>query len=226
MEFIDIPAEQTTALTDALMAGVAAASAIYLHRFSRENRWKIKLWVSLFSLLAFASFLGAFVHGFKISSMLQTLLWHPLYISLGLVVAVFMVAVVYDILGESAAKRILPIMLGIGVAFWGVSLVWPDSFLVFIIYEAAGMILALGGYFWLACIKKFKGAWVMSAGILVTIFAGIIQAGNEFSFTYIWSFDHNGIYHLVQMVGVLLLVSGVRRSLFSITYTKPKKTRK
>jgi hypothetical protein len=215
MEFINIPTEQTTAFTDAVLATVAVVSALYLLWISKDNRWKTILWVCIFSLLGLTSGLGVIVHGLKISSILQTTLWNILYISLGLLVAFFIVAVVYDIWGESAAKRILPIMMCIGFVFWGFTLIWPDSFLVFTVYEAIGMIFALGGYFWLACRNNFKGAWVMFAGILITIFAAVIQADEAISITYIWSFDHNGVYHLVQMVGILLLVSGLRSSLLS-----------
>lgn len=213
MEFIDIPTEQTTAVTDLILAIMAAASAVYLLKLSKNDQWKATLWASLFSLLALASALGAIVHGLKMSTMLKTFLWHPLNLSLGFVVGLFIVAVVYDLSGKNLAKRFLPIMLFIGAGFFCVTLVWPDSFLVFIIYEAAVMLFALGGYISLACRSRLKGAWSMAAGILVTIIAAGIQASNSFSITFIWEFDHNGVYHLVQMAGILFLLAGLRMSL-------------
>ena len=117
--------------------------------------------------------------------------------------------------GRLSARRILPIMVFIGVGFFGITLVWPDSFLVFIVYAAVVMLFALGGYTWVAYRRHLEGAWLMVAGILVTVIAGGVQASNVLSFTFIWSFDHNGIYHLIQMVGIVLLVTGLRKALLS-----------
>ena len=91
-------------------------------------------------------------------------------------------------------------MLVAGVGFWCITLIWSDSFLVFTIYEAAGMVFAFGGYLWLAYRCILRGSLIMASGILVTIIAAGFQAINTISFNCIWSFDHNGIYHLVQMV--------------------------
>lgn len=213
MNFIDIPTEQTTAVTDAILAIITIMSAVYLLLLSKYDQWKATLWVCLFSLLALASALGSIVHGLQMPVMLKTLLWHPLNLSLGLAVGIFITAVVYDIWGKNLAKKILPIMLLIGAGFFCITLVWPDSFLVFIIYEAAAMLFALGGYISLVYRRHLKGAFSMALGIFVTIIASGVQAANSFSFTFIWAFDHNGVYHLVQMAGILLLLSGLRTAL-------------
>ena len=213
MEFVDIPTEQTTAVTDAISAVMAIAAAVYLQRIGQADRWKAGLWASAFGLLALAAVLGAIAHGFKMSDAFRSVLWHPLYLSLGLLVALFIVAVAYDVRGQAFARRILPIMVVIGVCFFGVTLIRPDSFLVFILYEAVAMLFALVGYVWLAYRGRLKGAWLMAAGILVTIVAAGVQASKVFSFTFIWAFDHNGVYHLIQMVGIVLLVSGLRKAL-------------
>lgn len=215
MEFIDIPTEQTTAVTDAILALLAIAVAVYLHRIGQKYRWKTTLWVCACGLMALSAILGTIVHGFKMSKEFQTFLWHPLYLSLGLLVALFIVAVVYDIWGEAKARIVLPIMLVIGVGFFGITLVRPNSFLVFIIYEAVVMLFVLGGYLWVACRGHLEGAWLMAAGIFVTIIAAGVQASKAFSLTFIWSFDHNGVYHLIQMVAIVLLGAGLRKALLS-----------
>ncbi|MBW2428134.1 MAG: hypothetical protein JRF56_04190, partial [Deltaproteobacteria bacterium] len=51
------------------------------------------------------------------------------------------------------------------------------------------------------------------AGILISIFAAGIQAHKSIFLTLIWKFDHNGVYHIVQAVGLLLLVYGIRQSM-------------
>lgn len=215
MQIIDIPAEQVTAVTDAILAVMALAAALHLHKISRRDRWKTNLWVCFFGLLALASILGTIAHGFKMTKTLHTFLWYPLYLSLGILVALFTVAVVYDVWGEALARRLLPVMAFIGGGFFAITLIWPDSFLVFIIYEVLAMLFALGGYLWLAYRGRLDGSRLMAAGILVTIIAAGIQASKAISFTFIWSFDHNGVYHLVQMLGIILLVAGVRKMILT-----------
>lgn len=202
-------------MTDAVLAVIALVSVVYLRLIPRKNRWKTTLWVWFYFLLAMASLLGAIAHGLKMSEAFQTLLWHPLNLSLGLLIAIFSVAAVHDFLGEVTARRALPVMTVVGISFFGITLVWPGSFLVFILYEAVIMLFALGGYIWLACLGKLEGAWLMVAGIFVTMIAAGVQAGNAISFTFIWSFDHNGVYHLVQMVGIVMIMAGVRKELLS-----------
>jgi hypothetical protein len=53
----------------------------------------------------------------------------------------------------------------------------------------------------------------MSAGILISIVAALVQASKMTLFQLIWEFDHNGTYHLIQIFGILLLVTGLRKSL-------------
>ncbi len=213
MEFIDIPTEQTTAVTDAILALIAIVSALSLQWTEQNDQRKITFWIWAFWLLGLAAILGTIAHGFKMSNALQTLFWYPLNLSLGLLVALILVAVVYDIWGETPARRLFPIMMAIGVAFFAVILVEPDSFLPFIIYEAAVMLFAMGGYIWVACRGQLGGAWFMAAGLFVTIVAAAVQASSTFTFTFIWSFDHNGAYHLIQIVAIVLLVTGLRKTL-------------
>ena len=171
------------------------------------------LWVCFFCLMALSYILGTLVHGFKMSNELQTYLWYPLYLLLCLSVAIFMMAVVYDIWGEALSRRILPLMIFITGGIFFITLYWPSSFLVFIIYESVIFFFVLGGYIWLACQGYLEGAWLMAVGTFVALIAAVLQTSKSFSFTFIWSFDHNGVFHLVQMVAIVLILSGLRKSL-------------
>lgn len=215
VEFVDTPTEQTTAITDAILAVLALAGAGYLHQIGPQHPFKANLWAWAFGLLALSAFLGTVVHGFKMSEATRALLWHPLFLSLGLTVALFVVGVIFDLWGQAAAQRALPVMIAVGVGFFGLTRLWPNTFLVFIIYEAVAMLFALAGYLWLAANGRLDGAWFMVAGILVTMLAAGVQAANVGPFTLIWPFDHNGTYHLLQMVGLVLLLAGLRAALLS-----------
>jgi len=142
------------------------------------------------------------------------LLWHPLYLALGLSIALIVVGSVYDILGEAAAKRILPLMTTLGAGFFAVTVLWSDNFIIFIVYEAAALFFAFAGYVW-AAKKRNSGALQMGLGILITIIGAGVQAGESISLIFIWQFDHNGVFHLIQMVGVIFLVLGLRADLLA-----------
>jgi len=90
------------------------------------------------------------------------------------------------------------------------------SFLVFVIYEAVAMLLALSIYAYLAVRHRRDGAALMAVAIVLNIVAAAIQASGSVSLTVIWPFDHNGVFHLVQMVAVVVLVLGLRRALATV----------
>jgi hypothetical protein len=214
MELIDIPTEQTTAATDLVLAILAAACAVYLCRIGRLNVYRRNLWSWVFGLLAVSAAIGAVAHGFRMSPEVNNLLWQPLNLLLGLTVAMFAVGAVYDTWGRRIAQRLLPVMMAIGVFFYGVTVMLPDStpsdgFLAFIVYETVVMLFALGTYCTLAVRGRLDGAGLIAAAILITIAAAAVQATGTLHFTLIWEFNHDGIFHLMQMPGVILLAAGV-----------------
>ncbi|MFZ7128208.1 MAG: DUF6962 family protein [Desulfobacterales bacterium] len=213
MAFIDIPTEQTTAATDAVLALVAVACMIALRRHRSSDPFKVKLWSWTFGLLALAAVLGAIAHGFQTSAALRDLLWQPLNLSLGLAVALFCLGAFRDMWGRRFAKRALPVMIGLGVVFYAVTRMAGGAFFVFIIYEAAAMLTALAVYTRLAAARLLAGAWLMAGGVLVSIVAAALQAGGSVRVTLIWPFDHNGVFHLVQIVGILILTAGLKTAL-------------
>lgn len=213
IEFVDSPTERTTAATDLLLVTIALYAVLYLQQIGQQYPWKTTIWSCAFGLLALAAALGAIVHGLELSNKAKTRLWHLIYLALGLVVALFTVGAVLDLWGLVAAQWVLPIMLVVGLSFFGVTLIWPGNFLLFIIYQGVAMLFALGGYSWLTLTAELAGGWLMVAAIFVTIIAAIIQANPKISLTLIWKFDHNGVYHLVQIVGLLLLIVGLREGL-------------
>ena len=87
------------------------------------------------------------------------------------------------------------------------------SFLIFVVYEAVAMLVALGIYVALRLKRQLRGAGMMALAILLNIVAAGIQAGGSIQFTLIWPFDHNGVFHIVQMVAVVVLMVGLSQSL-------------
>jgi hypothetical protein len=215
MRTIDIPTERTTAVTDAVLALLALGGALYLREMGHASPWKAALWSWAFGFLALTAALGALAHGFQMSRTLNQWLWRPLNLASGLMIALFVVGVICDLRGLAQAQQALPIAIGVGVVFFGTTL-GTDDFRIFIVYEAVAMLFALGAYGWLAIMGRLPGAAWMAGGVLLTIIAAVVQAswkGQDDPLMFIWPFDQNGVYHLVQMAGVVLLLAGLRAAL-------------
>ena len=213
MPFTSVPTEQTTAVTDAVLVLLAIGCLVSLRRFRECDPWRVDLWSWVLGLLALAAGLGAVAHGLEMSEGLRSLLWQPLFLSLGLVVALFVVAAVHDWKGRAVSRRLLPVMLAVGVAFFAVTRLVSGSFLVFVAYEAVAMVFALAVYVMMSAGRRLPGGSIIALGIVLNIVAAAIQASGTVRFTFGVPFDHNGVFHLVQMAGVVVLVMGVQRGL-------------
>lgn len=208
-----VPTELTTAATDAILALLALYCIRWLGARRSADPAKVTLWILVLALLALASLLGAVAHGFDLSADTLYLLWQPLFLSLGLVVALFVVAATYDGLGPAPARRLMIPALVAGACFYLVTLVFPGTFLVFVLYEAAAMLVALALYVRLAIATSRRWAWLMVLGIALNIAAAGIQASGTIRLNLGVPLDHNGVFHLVQMVAIVVLVAGVGKSL-------------
>lgn len=164
----------------------------------------------MFLLLAIAGLTGALAHGAVLRQDVYIGLWRALYLVLALLVAWFFLATVRDLAGDTAARRMLPVVLVVALAFYAYSQLDPDNFRPFVYYESAAMALSLAGYVWITIRGTQPGAAWITAAIVANMVAATIQATRAFGFTLVWTFDHNGVFHLVQMAGVLLLVRGLK----------------
>jgi hypothetical protein len=214
MQLITLPTEQTTAATDALLAAIAVYCALVLQRFRAANPFKVRIWTWTLLLLACAAALGFIAHGIDMRPEMRNLAWQPLNLALGLVVALFCTGALLDLWGEHLAHRALLPMVCIGASFYAVTLAMDEAFLIFDIYELLAMCAVLIIYAWLAVVRRFPGSALMLAATLINILAAALQA-TDVRFNFIWQFDHNGVFHLVQSLGVVLLTVGLRSALMA-----------
>lgn len=80
------------------------------------------------------------------------------------------------------------------------------------VWLAALATFAASAYGRLARLER-PGAATMAAALGVSLAAGAVQASEGLSVQVIWVFDHNGLFHLVQLAGVVLLIRGLMLSL-------------
>lgn len=214
MELVSQATERTTAATDALLA-VAAFAAFVVLRRRVPSSFARSVWLAALAAMTLASALGAVAHGLPLAEETRTLLWQPLYLALGLTMALFVVGAVRDWRGDRAGRRVLLPMLGLALAFYGVTRATGGDFLAFVLYEGAALSFSLVVYAWLAMGGRRPGAAAVAAALAVSLAAGAVQAADLGPIRLLWEFDHNGLFHLVQLVGLALLAIGLRRLLVS-----------
>jgi hypothetical protein len=215
MKLISSPAEKTTAATDIVLAIVAFGGIVFLRHLQLDSAglWKINIWSAAIGFIGLAATLGAVAHGVVLSRKTHRCVWLALNMALSLAISLFVVGVVYDLWGAKISFVTLPIFLTVGLGFYLMTLIYPGIFFLFIIYEVVALVFALGAYIIIATYKIMPGAWLMATGVFCSIIAAVIQTKKSVTLTFIWRFDHNGVYHLVQALGLMFFLIGLRWSM-------------
>lgn len=213
LNFTSIPTEQTSAITDLILAGQSMFCLYIVRRRSIKQCFALSLWACIFGLLSFSSLLGAFVHGFELVSETVEIIWCPLYFALGQLVALVALAATAHVGHENISRRAVPASIGLAFVFAAVTQVWSNSFLLFIAYEAVMMTFALGIY--IVCIwqpQKQRGSGLLALGVLLTLMAAVVDTQSTWCIQCIWAFDNHGIFHLIQMLGLSIILFGLLRT--------------
>jgi len=211
--------EITTAVTDFLL-GFQALFLIFLiqgwnrsfdkndSKFS-STKAKYLAWTLALSFLTLAAFFGGVLHFFHWPPDLLEILWHPLYLLLGWTISLFGLAVVTDMIGKLSASLFF-LFLGLGALFYSVTLIFPGTFTVFLVYEGIVMLFALFAYVVLSRKRPKRGYGWLALAIVITILAAVLQSIKSIRFSLIWELNYNGLFHLVQMIGLIFLIPGLK----------------
>ncbi|XOV86562.1 MAG: DUF6962 family protein [Pseudomonadota bacterium] len=210
IEVVQVPTEQTTAITDLMLAAVSFIAGAYLARFSRIAPQRSRIWGLVCGGTGAAAALGAVAHGVLLSPTATQLVWPLIYLILAGTVALFGMGALQDCTNARVARRFAPLLFLIAALFFGYSLIDPDNFLPFVVFELVAMVASLCVYLWLGVKQMLKGAGLIALSIALTIVAASIQATESARFTLLMPFDHNSVYHLLQIVAVVILVAGLR----------------
>jgi hypothetical protein len=210
MKPVKDPAEQATAATDIILALVAFGGVLFLQwpPVDAGGLWRIHVWSTAIGLIGLAATLGAVAHGLIFKAITHNRIWRVLNLALAFAVSLFVVGVINDLYGCAAARKTLPFMLAAGLGFYLTTLIYPGIFFLFIVYEGLALLFSLGAYLFLSVAGE-PGAGLMASGVLLSIIAAGLQARKSIAVTLIWKFDHNGIYHIVQTIGLLFLIAGL-----------------
>lgn len=195
------------AITDLLLGLTALAFGLRCLRLFRTTGLRRPLWWGLgYLALGVGSVLGFVTLGFHTGALEQPIFYVSRF-SIGLAVLAMLASVTEGLAGQRRARPWLVLYL-LAFAAYYVGTLRSGSFLVFILYSGGALLttLVLESYRWLG--RREPGAGWMALGMALSIGAAVLQAAG-LSFTLIWTFDRNAIYHMVQLVALILLYRGV-----------------
>jgi hypothetical protein len=210
--FTDSPTEMTTAITDVILAAQSAAAIYVIRRKTVARPMWTQVWAWVFALLSIASLIGAAAHGLEMAASMETAIWSPAYLALGLTMALFVVAAITMSVGHEKSRRFLLPAVMVAFTFFTITQIWSDSFLLFVVYECIAMLLSLTLYSMCFWQRRAAGSGFLATGVLVGILAAVIDTQKTLHMTLIWEFNNHGLFHLVQMISLLLLTIGLYRS--------------
>lgn len=212
MQFTPIAVDQTTAITDLLLALAIFFFMLQLRRVKTPHRWKQRIWIWTFAILGASAALGMIAHGLVLSQGVSTFVWHAIYFTLGVGIGLFVSGVVCDLWSERASRRLLPWLVIVGLGFYLLTVTMPQGFILFVYYQALALGASLIAYAYLT-MRKAPGAGWMALGLAISIVGAALEGTFSFSFRLIWEFDHNSVYHVLQGLGFACLTLGLHRLL-------------
>lgn len=209
MQISRVPTEQTTAATDALLALVGLVGAGQLQGWRKMDRWKADVWTAMFVSMTLAAVLGVVLHGFQFEAAERASLWKVVDALLGFTVAFFAVGAAWELCLGGTTRRILVFTIAIAALLFTWVLVASGNFALFILYESGAMLFALGVYSIRLVRGHSPGTGWMFAGVMLTIIAAGFQSLHSVVLMLIWPFNHNGLFHLIQVLALCCLLRGL-----------------
>ena len=196
--------EPMTLATDFALGILCLALAVRLYRRGADpsrNRWAGALAVS-----AAAAFAGGTYHGFLpvMDRSLSGPLWTVTMMSIGCAAFFGTIATAHAHL-PAGWQRPVEIAAGLQLAAYLVAVTRTSNFVIAIVdYSVSfGFVLAVYGWVWLRT-RHEPARWIVM-GVLVSFLAAGIQAAGLAPHP---RFNHNDLYHVVQMLGMWMLYKG------------------
>ena len=187
--------EPMTLLTDYVLAGVTAALCFLLFKHSEIHNSR-KFWALAFAALAVGAFLGGTWHGFLQSD----LLWKATVLTVGVASFAMLAGSACAVLAGRWRSFVLAFAIVKLIIYSGWMLV-HDEF-IFVVVDTGVAFAAVA----LLHLWQLNG-WIL-AGVAVSVAAALAQASG---FALHRNFNHNDLYHVIQIAAMVLFYRGARQ---------------
>ncbi|MCX5833359.1 MAG: hypothetical protein NTV99_02375 [Deltaproteobacteria bacterium] len=199
--------EPMTVATDLILSALAVYFAIRLGRQHELWHMNVHLYFSYaFWVMGLGALLGALSHGLgrHLSVAAGRLLWRATLLSLGAAAFFLLLATAYHAFSVQSVQLLewLAVLL---LALYAIIILRDDRFLWAVLFYTATMLVVLTVMLYDLFSRGLAGSGLVVAGILVSFAAAIIQRSG---LTLHRHFNHNDLYHVVQMIGLYYLYRG------------------
>jgi len=203
--------EPTTMLTDLTITVVALLLARKLLFDDRHNRYRSRfLWGIAFLFIGLGALLGAVSHGLAayLGDAADTAIWKGTVYSIGLSMVFALGGTLDGAPLAAGVRRFFWLLNVIAFLVYAIWMIGHDDFLYVIYHYVPAMLLIAAIQVWALFGKESDGAsWVL-AGVGVTLFGAVVQ---QSGFSLHTHFNHNDLFHVIQVIGLLLFFRGISR---------------
>jgi hypothetical protein len=196
--------EPMTVLTDILLAAAAVFGGVKIYSVSATP---VHLYFSLsFFLIALGTLAGATIHAVRHTSLVSwvPLLWRITGIAVGTSVTAMLAATAYHTMPADYADVLRWTILGLSIIYAGY-IWWDYRFRNVIVFYSICMVLVLGAMGLNYVATGSPGAKLIAVGVLISFGAAAVQRSG---FKLARHFNHNDIYHVIQLVGLYFFYKG------------------
>jgi hypothetical protein len=187
--------EPMTLATDYLLGAVTAWLCVSLWK-QRESQRSRLCWTIAFGALALGALLGGTWHGLLKSG----LLWKATVLTIGVASFAMLVATAIAVL-SGTPRTVLLMLAGVKFLVYATAMLIRDEFIVFVIDSGVTFAVVAALHLW-----RFN-SWIL-AGLAVSVIAALAQASGAAPHRY---FNHNDLYHVIQIGAMVLFYRGARR---------------
>ena len=197
-------AEPSTLLTDYALASVTGWLAWSLFRV-REGQRARSFWALAFAALALAAALGGTWHGFApaFAPIAVILVWKATVLSVG-IASFGMLAASANAVTTGAARKVLLAFAAVKLAVYSGWMLGHDEYIWVILDTGCALLLVAALNLW--TVRDPASRWIL-AGVGVSVLAAAAQASG---FALHRHFNHNDLYHVIQVAAMVLFYVGAR----------------
>ncbi len=198
--------EPTTTITDYILGVLAFVLGLRLWAAAnREGQTSMRLWSLSFFTVTVAALAGGTSHGFAgvLSPLAQAVLWKTTVWSIGLTAALLLAAVAWSSL-RGRGRSLLVGLAGVQFVVYALWMLRHDDF-IYVIADYLPAVLVVLALQIAAWRRGTPGADMLVLGIVTTLVGAGVQASG---FTLHRHFNHNDLYHVIQMAATVMLYRG------------------
>ena len=195
-----------TSITNFILAGEIFFLAGLMVRAPKARFSAAWFWGGALFLLASSALLGGIDHGFvEPAGLSRYLIQRPNWVVVGLATSCMLLTTARQFFSPRLQRPLLAVAAAQLVVYVSVVLL-VDNFLVVVLDYVPVMLLLLGMSF--RGLKQGTGSWQMIVGILVLVVASAVQSLRVDALSPL---EHDGLYHVISMVGVVFMYWGGQR---------------